>query len=187
MELINTYYRNVCKVINDIPIDKVTMLCSLIEHSELLEKKIFILGNGGSNSIASHFATDLTKINNDYGRKFKIFCLGQNTSLSTALSNDYGYENSFALELQSLASPGDLLLVISSSGESLNVLNSLDYSKSTNIKTFAMIGFLNSTSEKHVQDFLNLNLPNGSYQFSEDVHSIILHSIINYLTDKFDS
>lgn len=187
MKLINSYYQNVTKVIQDIPIEEVVALALMIENSELTNNQIFILGNGGSNSIATHFAADLNKINIDYGRNFKIHCLGQNSSLSTMLSNDYGYEYTFALELQSLAVPGDLLLTISSSGESVNVLNALSYSKKASVDAFAMIGFLNSTCEKYVEHFLNLNLPKGSYQFAEDVHSIILHSVVNYLSDKLGS
>jgi D-sedoheptulose 7-phosphate isomerase len=142
---------------------------------------IFVAGNGGSNAIASHFVTDLNKVSRDKLIKFSTYGLGQNSSLSSAIANDYGFDVSIVTELSMLAKKNDLLVVISSSGTSKNILNSIKWAKENKIRSFALTGFVGSKADELADNYLNLNLPVGDYGPAEDIHSIICHAITNYL------
>jgi D-sedoheptulose 7-phosphate isomerase len=161
-------------------------------RKEILEairksNNIFVAGNGGSNAIASHFVTDLNKVSRDKLIKFSTYGLGQNSSLSSAIANDYGFDVSIVTELSMLAKKNDLLVVISSSGTSKNILNSIKWAKENKIRSFALTGFVGSKADELADNYLNLNLPVGDYGPAEDIHSIICHAITNYLiSDEFD-
>jgi D-sedoheptulose 7-phosphate isomerase len=161
-------------------------------RKEILEairksNNIFVAGNGGSNAIASHFVTDLNKVSRDKLIKFSTYGLGQNSSLSSAIANDYGFDVSIVAELSMLAKKNDLLVVISSSGTSKNILNSIKWAKENKIRSFALTGFVGSKADELADNYLNLNLPVGDYGPAEDIHSIICHAITNYLiSDEFD-
>jgi D-sedoheptulose 7-phosphate isomerase len=147
---------------------------------------IFVAGNGGSNAIASHFVTDLNKVSRDKLIKFSTYGLGQNSSLSSAIANDYGFDVSIVTELSMLAKKNDLLVVISSSGTSKNILNSIKWAKGNKVRSFALTGFVGSKADELADSYLNLNLPVGDYGPAEDIHSIICHAITNYLiSDEF--
>jgi|LakMenEpi03Aug12_release.lakeMendotaPanAssembly.Ray.scaffolds.fasta_scaffold359952_2 D-sedoheptulose 7-phosphate isomerase len=147
---------------------------------------IFVAGNGGSNAIASHFVTDLNKVSRDKLIKFSTYGLGQNSSLSSAIANDYGFDVSIVTELSMLAKKNDLLVVISSSGTSKNILNSIKWAKENKVRSFALTGFVGSKADELADSYLNLNLPVGDYGPAEDIHSIICHAITNYLiSDEF--
>ena len=160
-------------------------------RKEILEairksNNIFVAGNGGSNAIASHFVTDLNKVSRDKLIKFSTYGLGQNSSLSSAIANDYGFDVSIVTELSMLAKKNDLLVVISSSGTSKNILNSIKWAKENKIRSFALTGFVGSKADELADNYLNLNLPVGDYGPAEDIHSIICHAITNYLiSDEF--
>ena len=172
-------------------LDKVNLNQLLGFRREIIEairksNNIFVAGNGGSNAIASHFVTDLNKISHDKLIKFSTYSLGQNSSLSSAIANDYGFDVSIATELSMLAKKNDLLVVISSSGTSNNILNSIKWAKENKVRSFALTGFVGSKADELADSYLNLNLPVGDYGPAEDIHSIICHAITNYLiSDEF--
>lgn len=144
--------------------------------------KIFVAGNGGSSAIASHFATDLTKFSYDQNLGFSTFALGQNSALYSALANDYGFENGLVTELSTLAKKNDLLVVISSSGNSNNILKALIWASENQLRTVALTGFIGAKADRFAQISLNLKIQVGDYGSAEDIHSIICHSVINYLS-----
>lgn len=143
---------------------------------------IFVAGNGGSSAIASHFATDLTKFSYDKNCGFSAFALGQNSALSSAFANDYGFENGLVTELSTLARKNDLLVVISSSGNSNNILKALIWARENQLRTVALTGFTGAKADRFAQISLNLKIQAGNYGSAEDIHSIICHSVINYLS-----
>jgi D-sedoheptulose 7-phosphate isomerase len=173
-------------------LDRVNLNQLLDFRREIIEairksNNIFVAGNGGSNAIASHFVTDLNKISHDKLIKFSTYSLGQNSSLSSAIANDYGFDVSIATELSMLAKKNDLLVVISSSGTSNNILNSIKWAKEHKVRSFALTGFVGSKADELADSYLNLNLPVGDYGPAEDIHSIVCHAIINYLaSDEFN-
>jgi phosphoheptose isomerase len=140
-------------------------------------RALFICGNGGSFAISTHFATDLHKIGVDYGVQSRIWALGTNNALSSAISNDYSFSSVFAKELSNLANPHDILFVISSSGSSANILESLRVAKSTGLTSIALTGFQDSNYETESDISIDLGLKSGDYELAEDVHSTICHTI----------
>ncbi len=105
------------------------------------DRQIFVVGNGGSAANASHFATDLGKGSSDkLGRRFRVLSLNDNVSWITALGNDYSYEDVFARQLMNYANPGDLLLVLSVSGSSPNLVRAVEWAVKHQVHTVALVG-----------------------------------------------
>lgn len=128
-------------------------------------------------SIASHLETDLLKIAKDVEFSVNVRTLGSNTSLMTMIANDYSHENVFASELEMLGKSKDKLIVISSSGNSLNVVKAVEQANRMDMESYSLIGFSHSKAENLAQFSLNLNLNEGEYATAEDVHSVICHAI----------
>ncbi len=136
--------------------------------------RIFFIGNGGSNSICSHMMEDFAKI-----LKIKTYCFSD-PALVTCFSNDYGYENAIKEWLKIFFSEKDILIAISSSGESNNIINSVNYVKSLNSKIITLSGFDENNRLKKLGD-LNFHVPSNSYGIVECLHQIILHMVLDTL------
>ena len=135
---------------------------------------VYIIGNGGSSSIASHMMIDLLNM-----AKIKSHTINDPSSL-TCLSNDYGYENVFSKSLDIHLSPKDVLIAISSSGESLNIINAMEIAKSKeNVFTITLTGFEHDNHLRKMGD-INLWLNSKDYGIVENAHAFLLH----YITDK---
>jgi D-sedoheptulose 7-phosphate isomerase len=105
------------------------------------DRQIFVFGNGGSASNASHFATDLGKGSSDkLAKRFRVLSLNDNVSWMTALGNDYAYDEIFARQLMNYGRPGDLVLAISVSGNSPNVVKALQWAKDNGLRSIALVG-----------------------------------------------
>lgn len=177
--------------------DRVINILSNLDRALLLEwanaitsdvflgnASLYLCGNGGSMSIASHFETDLLKIAKEYGLVVSIRTLGSNSSLATMISNDYGYENIFAVELEMLGVTNDKLIVISSSGNSPNVVKAIQQAHQMNIESYSLTGFTHSKVEELSSYSINLNLDSGEYAPAEDVHSLVCHAISGYVRSQ---
>ena len=142
---------------------------------------IFFMGNGGSAATASHFANDLSIGSNDYKKPFRALSLVDNTAIVTALGNDFGYEEIFSRQLQVLGKSGDVVVGISASGNSQNILNAFDYAKSAEIKTVAITGF-DGGKMKMIAD-QGIHVPTGHKEYgpAEDMHMILDHLVGAYL------
>jgi len=146
---------------------------TLLEDTKNFEKKVMIIGNGGSAAIASHTQNDLCKA---VGVQALVFT---ETALLTALSNDNGYETAFESQVDMWAADGDLLLAISSSGNSENILRAVKKAKNKNCKIITLSGFSENNSLRKTGD-VNFYAPANTYGFVELIHSIIAH----FLTDS---
>jgi D-sedoheptulose 7-phosphate isomerase len=147
------------------------------------EKQVFTLGNGGSASTASHIAADLAK--NTIGahmRRFRITSLNDNTAILTALANDLGYENVFSEQLQNLVRPGDLLIAVSASGNSPNVVKAIRYAQAQCAEVVGILGFDGGQAAKLAD--LAIIVPSCHYGVVEDVHLIINHILVDYFRTK---
>lgn len=161
-------------------LDKSTIkeISSIICNSIFKGKSsLFLCGNGGSHSIATHLATDLQKIGMNKGYTPKIFTLGSNLSLLTAIANDLKFEEVFSRELINLGKKGDILLSISSSGASPNILNALKVAKQIGLFNITFSGFSNAPCLSFADCALDLELDSGEYEISEDVHATACHAI----------
>ncbi len=142
---------------------------------------LFVAGNGGSAAIASHIATDLMFGSKLKSPPLKVVSLVDNSSMITATGNDLGFEQIFSRQLNSLGSKGDLLFLISSSGNSSNILACLDICKKIGITTIGLSGFDGGILAKRVDISLHIPTEIGCYGVVEDTHMIIGHIITELL------
>jgi len=145
-------------------------------------KQIFVCGNGGSASTASHFVCDMVK-GASYGRekRFRILALTDSLPTITAYSNDVAYECIFEEQLKNFAQPGDVVMAISSSGNSPNVIRAVEYANSAGCKTIALTGRDGGKLGPAAQ--LELNVGEDHVGRIEDAHMVVCHMICYYFMD----
>jgi D-sedoheptulose 7-phosphate isomerase len=180
---IRSYLDRLLKTLDGMPVDDIARLSEMLYRAYSDEKQVFILGNGGSASTASHMAADLGK--NTIGpnmRRFRIMSLNDNIPLLTALSNDLGYENMFAEQLQNLIQPGDVLIVISGSGNSPNVLKAMEYAQGRSAQVAALLGFGGGRAAE-LSD-LNVVIDSDDYGVVEDAHLIVNHILVEHFRQR---
>lgn len=151
------------------------------------DKQVFIMGNGGSAVLASHFACDLSKgtlndVYDDEEKRFRVLSLTDNIALMTAYSNDLGYEHVFSQQLKNLVNTADVVIGISSSGNSKNVINAINLAKKNKATTIALLGF-DGGKLRDLVDFKIL-VNNNNYGMVEDVHSALQHMICSIIREK---
>lgn len=138
---ISDYVRAQKTALESIPADGVAQLVEKMRVAWKADRQIFVFGNGGSAANASHFITDLGKGSSDkLARRFRCLSLNDNVSWMTALGNDYSYEEVFSRQLMNYGKPGDLVLVMSVSGSSPNLVRGVEWAKKNGLKTIALVG-----------------------------------------------
>src|SRR6516164_4526419 len=149
-------------------------------------KFVFVIGNGGSGSNASHFCEDMGKCtlrredyDNDQKPRLRILSLTDNTPYILAWANDEGFERVFVEQLKNLASPGDLLIAISGSGNSPNVLRAVEWANKHDLKTFGCTGFSGGKLKTLAQQ--NLHVPLDDMGIVESIHLTAFHWVIDDL------
>jgi D-sedoheptulose 7-phosphate isomerase len=146
---------------------------------------IFICGNGGSATTAAHFAQDLGK-STLHGTmdadRLRVLSLAENLSGLTAWANDHGYESVFEQPLRALGRPGDLLVALSGSGNSPNVLRAVEYANQTGIGTFALVGFDGGTLKHLARDCVHVEI--DDMEIAENAHLVIAHLVVGYVRDQ---
>ena len=143
-------------------------------------RQVFICGNGGSAGNAAHIANDfLYGISKTYGRGLRVHALPANTSVVTCLANDEGYDAIFSHQLAVMANPGDVLIVLSGSGNSPNVLKALETARERDLRSYAILGFSGGRA-KQMAD-VAIHFPVDDMQISEDMQLIVAHMIMQWL------
>lgn len=142
-----------------------------------LGSRVWVLGNGGSAAISDHFATDLAKVNIDTG--FEIFpvSLCSNGPILTALANDYGYADSFARQVRAFVRAGDVVVAVSSSGNSENVIRAVQEAKDHGATAVGLSGFDGGLLAKESDISIHVQTEIGDYATAEDSHSVICHAV----------
>lgn len=142
-------------------------------------RAIYSCGNGGSAAIANHLACDCLKgIRTNTAVRPKVFSLSTTVELITAIANDMSYDDVFSFQLESLAQPGDLLIAISSSGQSPNIVKALTWAKANGLRTLAMTGFSGGASATIADVSLHVQAEN--YGVVEDIHQSLMHLLAQY-------
>jgi D-sedoheptulose 7-phosphate isomerase len=142
---------------------------------------VFFIGNGGSAATASHFANDISIGTNDYEKPFRAMSLTDNVPILTAIGNDFGYEDIFVRQLRVLGKRGDVVVAISASGNSPNLLRAFEYSKSAGIKTFAITAFDGGKMKPMADDGIHVPTAPKEYGPAEDAHMVLDHLVGAYL------
>ena len=178
MKNLNTFLENYNKKffeisqINEDILIKIKKLYELILKIKKNKKKIIIVGNGGSAAIASHFSVDMTKNGG-------VRCVNFNESdLLTCFANDYGYENWVKEALKFYSDKGDLIILISASGNSRNMLNAAKFAKKNKNKLITFTGF-NGKNLLSKQGYINFNVNSKKYNFIENTHQYWLLTIVD--------
>jgi D-sedoheptulose 7-phosphate isomerase len=139
---------------------------------------IYIAGNGGSAATASHWVNDLGKATKRSGRSpMRVMSLGDSVSWLTALANDEGYERVFAGQLENFARAGDLLVVISASGNSPNLVRAVELARERGVHTVGLLGFDGGVLRTMVDDCVWLQTERGAYELVESIHSVLCHLV----------
>lgn len=157
-------------------LDSIGDVFNLLRNARDCEATIYVAGNGGSAATATHWATDLGKAAKRSGRTpIRIMCLNDNMSWVTALGNDEGYERVFAGQLENFARPDDVLVVISSSGNSPNLIQAVEIAKEREVNTVGFLGFDGGVLKDMVDHVVWAETENGEYEQAEDCHMTLCH------------
>ncbi len=147
------------------------------------ERQIFIMGNGGSGSTASHFACDINKGSCfELDKKFKVICLNDNVPTMLAYANDLSYNKVFIEQLKNFLQAGDVVIGISGSGNSENVIQAISYAKERGARTVGLTGFDGGKLAKTAD--IPLTAAIHDMQKVEDVHMIVVHMLMQYLCNS---
>ncbi|MDM8529461.1 SIS domain-containing protein [Anaerolineales bacterium HSG24] len=180
---VSTYFTELQKTLAQVPIEQVDTIIDILLACNQRGSKVFIFGNGGSASTASHFACDLAKNTLVDGAKpFKVVALTDNVELITAWANDSYYGNVFAAQLGPLVEKDDVVIGISCSGNSSNVLNAMEVARKYKAITIALTGHTGGKLDGLVDVCLKVDDPHIARQ--EDVHLMLEHCISFAILDE---
>lgn len=174
------YINSVNEAIKLIDAKQMSRVLNRLDETRIDRGRIFVFGNGGSSALANHFACDLGKnVSAQEEMRFSITSLCDNMGSITAYANDQGYENVFSEQLKNFRlCEKDVLIGISSSGNSPNIVKAVHYGKSKGCTIIGLSGF-NGGKLKELSD-MGIHIENGEYEKVEDVHSVVLHIIVSY-------
>lgn len=182
MVSLSSYRSRVNKLLRTVKQSDVTNVINILGYSAVYSQKVFIIGNGGSISTAAHFANDLRTIKSR--TPFQALCLNDINSMS-CIANDRGYDRVFYEPLMSLASPSDIVLMISASGNSPNLVKAFDAAIHYNLTSIAVTGFDGGAIKSLAGCGIHVESEKGCYREVEDAHSILCHYIVDALSEKF--
>ncbi len=180
-EFSRSYFTYLNKVIDSIDSAEIRQFVETLLDARSRKATVFFIGNGGSAATASHFANDLSIGTNDYDNPFRVMSLTDNVSVLTALGNDFGYEEIFVRQLKIYAKPGDVLVAISASGNSANLISSFKYASENGIRTVAITAFDGGKMKPMADE--GIYVPTGMKEYgpAEDAHMVIDHLVTAYL------
>jgi D-sedoheptulose 7-phosphate isomerase len=180
-EFARQYLAYVQSVLKGISATEVGRFVQTLLQARARGATIFFIGNGGSAATASHFANDLAVGTNAYDQPFRALSLTDNVAMITALGNDFGYDEIFVRQLRVLGKSNDVLVGISASGNSPNLLRAFEYAKSIGITTVAITAF-DGGKMKMIAD-QGIHVPTGPKEYgpAEDAHMVLDHLVGAYL------
>jgi len=175
-KFIEKYLQDQKSAIDSIPVDEVEKLIQKFRTALQEDRQIFVFGNGGSAANASHFVTDLGKSASDKTyKRFRCLSLNDNMQWITAIGNDYAFEDIFKRQLENYAKPGDVVMVMSVSGSSPNVVSAVKWCKENDLYTIALVGGKKGTLSALADQLVVIDSPH--YGRVEDCHMHICHMI----------
>jgi D-sedoheptulose 7-phosphate isomerase len=182
---VEAYFDRLTSCIRDVPTDRVQAVCEVLYRAYLNDKQVFVVGNGGSAATASHMAADIAKNTlSPNMRRFRIMSLTDNTPLLTALGNDLGYDRVFSEQLTNLIRPGDVLVTISGSGRSANVLEAMRCARAHAATNVALLGFDGGEARELADEYVLV--PSDDYGVIEDIHMILSHALTGFFKRQLD-
>ncbi len=175
---INTYLEHEIDTLKALDVNEINAALNLLLETFENGNTVFVFGNGGSSATASHFQNDFNKgVSEHTEKKFNFQCLNDNVATVMAVANDIGFDEVFRFQLVGHMKPGDVVMAISGSGNSKNVLNAVEYAKSQGAKVIGLTGF-GGGKLKELSD-VSLHVPVNSMQITEDIHMVFDHLMMS--------
>jgi D-sedoheptulose 7-phosphate isomerase len=179
------YLQRLQELLGSLDFEALAAVIHALERARQQGKVVYIMGNGGSAATATHMAQDLMfGTRKRAGSRMRAVSLSDNVSFLTACANDIGYKNIFEQQLRSLLQPGDVVLAISASGNSPNVVKAVQYANDHGAETIAFVGFDGGKLKELCTHVVHAKSERGEYGPVEDVHMILDHLITAYLLDQ---
>lgn len=178
---IQLYFKRLKQTVDLISKEDVNKLINLLIEAKDQGKAVFIMGNGGSAATASHYVCDFNKgVSFDSEKKFKFICLNDNIPSLMAYANDLSYNDVFVYPLQNYFTPGDVVIGISGSGNSSNVIKAIEYANENDGITVGLTGY-DGGQLKRIAKY-NIHIPINDMQITEDLHMMIDHCMMKILS-----
>jgi len=179
----NTYNKEYIETINQIFDREIEYLYDQIKKTRDNGKTIYLIGNGGSAASASHWVCDFAKGTNVDGKKrIKMICLNDNVPIYSALGNDVAYEDVFVEQLINFLEADDLVIGLSVSGNSRNIVNALEYASNNFGNTFSIIGNFDGDMKKYSNGVIEI--PSKNYGIVEDAHMYVCHLLSQFIYEE---
>ncbi|GAB3583456.1 hypothetical protein GCM10027445_58250 [Amycolatopsis endophytica] len=174
------YVNELARAFATVDLEQVSRAAKILNDAHDRDAAIFACGNGGSASIANHLQCDHLKgVRNGTGVTARVLSLSTNVELFSAIANDLGYEHVFSYQLQSQARPGDVLITISSSGRSPNIVRAIDWAVANGMHTISLTGFAGGAARRRAHVCLHVDSTN--YGIVEDAHQACMHLLAQYV------
>jgi D-sedoheptulose 7-phosphate isomerase len=184
-EYVALYFERLKEIIDKMPAEKIEAMGEILFQAYRHNKQVFIFGNGGSAATASHMACDLGKNTIGPNRpRFRVMSLNDNMPLLSALANDVGYDRVFSEQLVNLVRPGDVLIAISGSGRSPNIIEAMRYGRERAATIIALLGFDGGEAIGLADEYVLV--PSSEYGPIEDVHMILDHILTGYFAERLE-
>jgi len=183
MKQISLYITTLQETMNRLSIESIVKVVDILQEARVSGRQVFIMGNGGSASTATHFVCDLAKnTRRDELPHFRVIGLTDNMAMFSAYANDEGYERVFEAQLDNLIDPGDIVIGISASGNSKNVLNAMTLAQQRRAVTIGFTGF----DGGHLRSLVDVNIHVDSpvIEHVEDIHLMLEHMIVKTLKEN---
>jgi D-sedoheptulose 7-phosphate isomerase len=182
-DYIRSYLDNLTGLLNGVDMAQVEEMVEALLEAWRQGKRVLLMGNGGSSSSVSHIVNDLQKcIHLEAGRPLRTLCLSDCTPLMMAWANDTAWDNIFAPQVECWAEPGDVVIGVSGSGSSMNVINGIEAANRQGATTFGLAGFQGGKLKQAARRCLVVSSDN--MQRIEDVHMVLLHVVFSALMER---
>jgi len=183
-DFLNTYFRDLAAVLDGFDKNRFNEFVVELDRAYQMDATIFVFGNGGSGSTASHFACDMNKgVSFGNKKRFKILSLNDNLPTLLAYANDVSYDDVFVEQMKNFIHADDLVIGISGSGNSENVIRAIDYANDLGVSTFGICGFHGGRLAKSAQKALIVH--SDDMQKVEDAHFIIFHCAMQWFQKTY--
>jgi len=182
MKYINNYLQDLHETLDLIPIAEVEEFIEILKNARLKDHQVFVMGNGGSAATATHFAGDLGKNTRVKGLPhFRVISLADNITAITAFANDEGFENIFSRQLEGMIRENDVVIGISTSGNSKNVINAIALANAKGASTIGLTGYDGGQLAAMVD--LHIHIPSNRIEQVVDIHMIVEHIVVSALKE----
>lgn len=178
---IRAYIEEERKILANLDENEINNVMNILEEARLAGKRIFICGNGGSAATASHFTGDFNKgVSLEQGVKYNFECLNDNIPTMMAVANDISYDQIFVVPLKNKLRKGDVVIGISGSGNSKNVVNAIEFANNMEATTIGLVGY-DGGKVKELSDY-SIHVRVDNMQIVEDVHMMLDHVMMYILS-----